>query len=56
VKEPNRFRALYGAARAAELSGDRNKARAHYTTLMTVAANPASGRSELATARAFLDS
>ena len=56
VKEPNRFRALYGAARAAELSGDRNKARAHYTTLMTVAANPASGRSELATAQAFLDS
>jgi hypothetical protein len=56
VKEPNRFRALYGAARAAELSGDRDKARAHYTTLMTVAANPASGRSELATARAFLDS
>ena len=26
--EPNRFRGLYGAARAAELSGDHKKARA----------------------------
>jgi hypothetical protein len=56
VKEPNRFRALYGAARAAELSGDRDKARAHYTTLRNVAANADGGRPELATARAFLGS
>jgi predicted Zn-dependent protease len=54
VKEPNRFRALYGAARAAELSGDRDKARAYYATLRNVAANADGGRPELATARAFL--
>lgn len=54
VKEPNRFRALYGAARAAELSGDREKARAYYATLGRVAANSAGDRPELATARAFL--
>src|SRR5205823_6156755 len=29
--EPNRFRGLYGAARAAELSGDRTKARTYYS-------------------------
>jgi hypothetical protein len=54
VAEPNRFRALYGAARAAELSGDPDTARAYYATLMNVAANPAGGRPELTTARVFL--
>jgi hypothetical protein len=54
VKEPNRFRTLYGAARAAELSGDRDKARAYYTTLRNLAADADGGRPELATARAFL--
>jgi tetratricopeptide (TPR) repeat protein len=54
VKEPNRFRALYGAARAAELSGDPDKAREYYNTLMSVAANPDGGRPEFTTAQAFL--
>ena len=31
--EPNRFRSLFGAARAAELAGDAAKARAFYTRL-----------------------
>ncbi len=54
-KEPNRFRSLYGAARAAEAVGDRAAARAHYTQLLKVcerADNP--GRAELAEARKFV--
>ncbi len=31
--EPNRFRAVYGAGRAAELAGDRDEARRHYQHL-----------------------
>ncbi len=31
-KEPNRLRGYYGAARAAELAGDKAKARAQYAT------------------------
>jgi tetratricopeptide (TPR) repeat protein len=36
VREPNRFRSLYGAARAASLSGDRAKARAYFARLVTI--------------------
>ncbi len=35
-KEPNRFRALYGAARAAEATGDRRKARDYSRTLIEI--------------------
>ena len=35
-KEPNRFRALYGAARAAEATGDRRKARDYSRTLVEI--------------------
>ena len=35
-KEPNRFRAIYGAARAAADAGDRGKAAAHFATLATL--------------------
>jgi tetratricopeptide (TPR) repeat protein len=51
-KEPNRFRALYGAARAASLSGDSAAARRYYAQLLEVcerADQP--GRPELAEAR-----
>src|SRR5256885_17197414 len=34
--EPNRFRGFYGAARAADLSGDRTKARTYYSTLLSL--------------------
>jgi hypothetical protein len=54
-KEPNRFRGLYGAARAAELSGDRAKAATYYKTLVEscrTADQP--GRPELDAARKFL--
>ncbi|HEY5900328.1 MAG TPA: hypothetical protein VIV54_22370, partial [Burkholderiales bacterium] len=36
-REPNRFRSLYGAALAAEMSGDASAARRHYTRLVQLA-------------------
>jgi hypothetical protein len=51
-KEPNRFRSLVGAARSAALAGDRQKARAHYASLLKIcerADRP--GRPELVQAR-----
>ncbi|MCU1383540.1 MAG: repeat-containing protein [Acidobacteria bacterium] len=52
-KEPNRFRAMNGAARAATRSGDRVKARAYYTQLLKICERAdAPGRPELSEARA----
>jgi tetratricopeptide (TPR) repeat protein len=51
---PNRYRGLYGAARAAQASGDRALAADYFTKLIALAKNADSQRSELATARAFL--
>ena len=54
-KEPNRFRGVYGAARAASLAGDRAKARTYYTQLLDICKRADSpGRPELAEARAFV--
>ena len=51
-REPNRFRALYGAARSAALAGDREKARRYAATLLKVCeAADRPGRPELAEAR-----
>jgi hypothetical protein len=51
-KEPNRFRAIYGAAKAASLSGDRATARKFYADLLKICAKAdAPGRPELAEAR-----
>jgi uncharacterized protein HemY len=52
--EPNRLMGLYGAARAAELSEDREKAGTYYTQLLTLAEPADSTRPELLEARAFL--
>jgi tetratricopeptide (TPR) repeat protein len=52
--EPNRFRGLYGAARAAELAGDLEKARIYYEQLAVLAATADGDRAELVAARAFL--
>jgi hypothetical protein len=52
--EPNRFAGLYGAARAAELAGDREKARTDYTQLVALAEKANGDRAELRQARAFL--
>jgi tetratricopeptide (TPR) repeat protein len=55
AKEPNRFRAVYGAARAANLSGNTAVARTHYADLVKICAGADSpGRKELAEARAYL--
>ncbi len=54
--EPNRFRGLYGAAQAAELLGDPEKARTYYTALLELAAQADTERTELQQARAFLAS
>jgi hypothetical protein len=52
--EPNRFWSLYGAARAAELAGDGDKARTFYTQLLALAGHADSARPELEETRAFL--
>jgi tetratricopeptide (TPR) repeat protein len=51
VKEPNRFRGLYGAGRAAEAVGDRDTARRYYEQLLDVVGEGASDRPELRHAR-----
>jgi len=51
---PNRFNALYGAARAANLAGNKQKASEYYAKLVEVCAPADTERSELAEAKAFL--
>jgi tetratricopeptide (TPR) repeat protein len=52
--EPNRYHGFAGAARAAELAGERDKAKAHYAKLLEVSAKRDGERPEVQTARAFL--
>jgi predicted Zn-dependent protease len=54
AKEPNRFNGLAGAAQAAELLGDKAKAKAHYARLVALAGDSGADRRELAAAREFL--
>src|SRR5215467_1117194 len=51
---PNRFKALQGAAKSAELAGDRDRAKAYYTRLLTVAAASDGQRVEITEARTFV--
>jgi tetratricopeptide (TPR) repeat protein len=54
-KEPNRFRSVYGAARAAELAGNAQKARTYYTQLVNICEKgERQTRTELARALAYL--
>jgi Tfp pilus assembly protein PilF len=53
-RDPNRFRAIYGAARAAEASGNRQSARNYYTKLLSLTADRDTERPELVQAKAFL--
>jgi tetratricopeptide (TPR) repeat protein len=53
-KEPNRFRGLYGAGRAAEAAGDRAKAVGFYKQLLAVAAEADTNRPELQHARTIV--
>ena len=52
--DPNRFRNVYGAARAAELAGDREKARTFYTRLLAQVGPNAAHRREIEQAKAFV--
>jgi hypothetical protein len=54
AREPNRFNGLYGAARAAELSGDTAKARALYTRLVALCDRADGERPELHQAKTAL--
>jgi hypothetical protein len=53
-REPNRLRGLYGAAQAAELAGNREKARAYYAKLAALTEKGDGNRPELRRAKAFL--
>jgi tetratricopeptide (TPR) repeat protein len=53
-QNPNRFRGLYGAARAADAAGDRKKATEYYSKLIELAKNGDGARPELKQARAYL--
>jgi len=53
-ENPNRYRGLYGAARAAEASGDRHKATAYFEKLVALSGKADTVRPELARAKAFL--
>ena len=53
---PRRFNATYGAARAAELAGDWQKAKARYAELLQLCGQSGSARLELQNATAFLQS
>jgi hypothetical protein len=50
----NRFRGIYGAAKAAQLSGDRAKARSYYGTLLALCRVSDTERAELVEARKYL--
>ncbi len=51
---PNRFDSLFGAGRAAELSGDREKAGRFYSQLLNVCDRADSDRADLTAAKQFL--
>ncbi len=53
VRDPNRFRGLYGAGRAAVLAGNRDKARYYFEHLVAVAGK-GEARRELVEAREYL--
>ena len=52
--EPNRFRGLYGAARAAAQSGDMAKAKTYYEKLVVLSQKADTERPEIKEAKAFL--
>jgi tetratricopeptide (TPR) repeat protein len=51
--DPNRFRSVYGAANAADRSGDRAKAKAYYQQLASLGSHADTGKPELLEARAY---
>jgi tetratricopeptide (TPR) repeat protein len=56
VEYPNRIRGLYGAAKAAEASGNRQKAAGYYKKLAALTAKADPEKKEAREARAFVES
>lgn len=56
ARSPNRFRSLYGAGRAAELSGDADAAAAWYGQLLDLVVGDGEGRPEVDHARSVVGS
>jgi tetratricopeptide (TPR) repeat protein len=54
TKDPNRFRSVYGAAKAAERAGDAAKAKAYFDQLAALGSNADGDRPELTEANAYL--
>jgi hypothetical protein len=54
AKEPNRYRSIAGAAKAAEALRDKEKATAYYAKLLALTSGSSSDRPELAAAKQFL--
>ena len=52
--DPNRFRGLYGAGKAAALAGEQAKAKSYYGKLVMLAQNADTERPEIIEAKAFL--
>jgi tetratricopeptide (TPR) repeat protein len=55
LREPNRYRGLYGAGQAAAQSGNRDKARHHFSNLIELAGS-GEFRPDLEKARQYLAS
>jgi hypothetical protein len=51
---PNRYRSLAGAAKAAERAGDGHQAKSYYEKLVTLAAQADGGRPDLVKAKQYL--
>jgi Tfp pilus assembly protein PilF len=51
---PNRFNALSGAARSAQLSGNREKSKSYYARLLAICDHADGDRPELQDARTYL--
>jgi len=52
--DPNRFRGLYGAGKAAALAGDQAKAKSYYEKLVVLVQKADTERPEITEAKAFL--
>jgi len=52
--DPNRFRGLYGAGKAAAMAGDQAKAKSYYEKLVVLLQNADTERPELKEAKEFL--
>jgi Tfp pilus assembly protein PilF len=53
-REPGRARSMFGAARAAQLAGDRKAAGESYREFLDLMSKADGGRPELVTAKAFV--